>query len=600
MLDERAGDRIDDRFDARHRARRRPPERRRSIARPLANRLPATLRAAALRLLELALREDLGDVVLALDPEHPQALLARFERGAPHGKDFALLRRVIASAPGWARPYELLDAADASPDDADHADAASRRSPPPGSPRCTGPATSRCSSAAAAALDDAGRTDEGLRLLERAVALDGENPRAHLALRRSAQGDRPGRTRGSRARCARRASTAARWIRCCRGTPIRSTSICARRPRCSTSAGSTRRSRCARTASHGREAAWPSQTRALDQWRKDPRFVAWCYAREGYFRGDDARAVEGFGRIEPDDSVDLAIFLDALVALGREDEVPLAWAQFGLGRGLHGPVARLAAARSLMAAGDCRRGVEELWRVELTEPGRDEHVAIARAGLVMSGAPIDVIEAALGERIAIGAPTLARRMARDVADFVPAAAKSALVAARARQARSRSSSIRRGSRALPPRRAAGAAIDALFAELCPRSHASAAGFDIADELQRRRSAGQPLARGRVHRGRRRTIAPRSRRPPRTPPRKHSAATSRRRRRCRSTIAGALRTVAGEALALVRQHRDALGDRDARALLGVLDPLLRRVDRWIGTTWLATVERSLGIDERSRR
>ena len=41
---------------------------------------------------------------------------------------------------------------------------------------------------------------------------------------------------------------------------------------------------------------------------------------------------------------------------------------------------------------------------------------------------MNVIEAALGERVAIGAPTLARRMARDVADFVPAAAKSGVVA----------------------------------------------------------------------------------------------------------------------------------------------------------------------------
>src|SRR5262249_1509134 len=121
-------------------------------------------------------------------------------------------------------------------------------------------------------------------------------------------------------------------------------------------------------------------------------FVAWCYAREGHFRGDDARAVEGFGRIEPGDSLDLAILIDGLVALGREEDVPLAWAQFGLGRGFDGPVARLAAARGLMAAGDWRRGIEELWRVELTQPGRDDHTAIARCRLVLSAAPIEVIE----------------------------------------------------------------------------------------------------------------------------------------------------------------------------------------------------------------
>ena len=40
-------------------------------------------------------------------------------------------------------------------------------------------------------------------------------------------------------------------------------------------------------------------------------------------------------------------------------------AQFGLGRGHDGAIARLAAARGLMAARQWRRGIEELWRVEL-------------------------------------------------------------------------------------------------------------------------------------------------------------------------------------------------------------------------------------------
>src|SRR5205814_10479099 len=57
----------------------------------------------------------------------------------------------------------------------------------------------------------------------------------------------------------------------------------------------------------------------------------------------------------------------------------------------------------------------------------------------------------------------------------------------------------------------------------------------------------------------------------------------------SPLAGGYRTVAAEALALVWRHRGALGDREARALLGVLDPLLRRVDRWVGGLWLGAVE-----------
>ena len=108
-----------DRLDRGYRARRvnaraPPSERRRSIARPLVNRLPPAFRAPALRLLELALREDLGEELLAIDPDHPHALFARFEKTAAHGRDYAMLRQVIASAPGWARPYEQL-----SPDGGD-------------------------------------------------------------------------------------------------------------------------------------------------------------------------------------------------------------------------------------------------------------------------------------------------------------------------------------------------------------------------------------------------------------------------------------------------------------------------------------------------
>lgn len=569
-----------------------------SISRPLVNRLPALFKLPALRLLELALREDLDDAILAVDPTHPQALFARFEKSAPHGKDFAQLRQVIASAPGWARPYEELL-------DEDHLDAIGDLVRP-GVPTklesvaAAGLAT-LCRPGALHALEavgdrlaEDGRVDEAVRLLERGVDLQVEDPRAHLALL-----DLHERTDREGA-----------WLE----QAMRSASLhgCPMDPvlpwypdqihidlRASTAllnvgrldeAIALRANRLER-----REATWPYHTRILTSWRKDPRFVAWSYAREGYFRGDEARAVEGFGRCEPSDSVDLAIFLDALVALGREDEVPLAWAQFGLGRGFDGAVARLAAARGLMAAGEWRRGIEELWRVELTDPGRDEHVAIVRCGLVMAAAPIDVIEAALGERVAIGAPTLARRMARDIADFVPAAAKSGVVA----RALGKMQPIDFDPGWLAgfsPETRSRRAIDALFAELGPLRRNPPAGFEIADELQR----GDRI----VNRWLEVAFTEASEEDPAALA--QAAAYTAAQALARyfaattlppSTIAGALRAVAGGALALVRRHRRALGDREARAVLGALDPVLRRVDRWVGTTWLGTVERSLGIDER---
>src|SRR5262249_59188834 len=92
-----------------------------------------------------------------------------------------------------------------------------------------------------------------------------------------------------------------------------------------------------------------------------------------------------------------------------------------------GAVGGHGGARGLSAAGAWRRGLEELWRVELTDPGRDDQVAIARCGRLITGAPLDVLDAALGERLAIGAHTLAHRMARDIADFVRDAARSSIV-----------------------------------------------------------------------------------------------------------------------------------------------------------------------------
>lgn len=572
------------------------PERRRSLARPLVGRLPAMFKVPALRLLELAFREDLSDVILANEPSHPQALFARFEKE----KDFGLLRQIIAAAPGWSKPYEALHTSD---DDEEEEDTTKTPSDlealgAAGIATLCRPGMLHGLETLGDLLAEDGRADEGVRLLERGVDLHMEDPGAHLALldlheetdREGAwleQASRSGSLHGcpmdpflpwypDQIHIDLRIATALLAVgRLDEAIALRANRL------------------------EGREAAWPHHTRVLQSWRRDPRFVAWSYAREGFFRGDEARAVEGFGRIEPDDSVDLAIFLDSLVALGREEEVPLAWAQYGMGRSFCGAVAQLAAARSLMAAGEYRRGLEEMWRVELTEPARDEHVAIARCGALLAAAPIDVIEAALGERIAIGAPTLARRMARDVADFVPAAAKSGLVA-RALGVTAKSPLVDFDPTWLSGFAAdtrSKRAIDQLFTDLGPMRKGTPGGFDIADEHSR----GDRL----VNRWLEVVFTEASEEDPAALAQaasyiaaqalgRYLAATTHPP----STLAGALRAVAGGAFALVRTHRKSLGEREARAVLGAIDPLLRRIDRWVGSTWLGTVERSLGIDERS--
>lgn len=550
----------------------------------IAARLPAVLRVAALRALELALREDLSDLVLATEPDHPGARFAQLrDRPQP---DFAQLRQVIAAAPGWARPYaELAHVPDdpASPTALETVAGA-------GIAALCRPGQLDVVDTAAEHLREDGRTDEAIRLLERALQLHDRESRAHISLlhlHRStdrigawlAQAHRSGQQHG----CPM--DPFLPWY----PDQIQIDLLVAD---ALMNAGRLDEAIALRANRlEGREATWPRHTRILTTWRKDPRFVAWCYAREGAFRGEPERAVEGFGRSEPDDSVDLAVFLDALVAVGREADVPLAWAQFGAGLGHTGAVARLAAARGLLAAGEWRRGLEELWRVELCEPGRDEQVAIARALLLASCMPIEVAEAALGERVATGAHTLARRMARDIADFVPGAAASSIVM--------RALGLASGSRggplevdpavlaAMPLPARARAAIDALFAALRGDGEPLVRADQLVDRwldvVFAHAGADDPAA-----------LAQAAAYVAAQALGRYLAATTAPP----SPLAGGLRTVAAEALALLRRHRDVLGDREVRALLGVLEPLLRRVDRWVGTSWLATVERSCGIDERA--
>ncbi|MGN6104568.1 MAG: hypothetical protein ACTHU0_05665, partial [Kofleriaceae bacterium] len=556
-------------------------------SRAVAQRLPAALRVPALRVLELALREDLGDLILAADPEHPRARFAQFLARAGQGRDYALLRRVIAAAPGWARPYgELVRSSGAGGDPLAPTELEAVAGA--GIAALCRPAQLDVVDLAAEQLRADGRVDEALRLMERALELHDQEVRAHrsqLHFHRSAE--RTGAWLAQAERSAR--------LHGCPGDPSlprapEQIQIDLGLADALLHAGRLDEAialRAGRLA--GREAHWPRHAQILAAWRQDPAERARCAARDAHLRGDPARVVEALSRAEPADGVELAALLDALVALGREHEVPIAWARFGSGRGVRSPVARLAAARGLLIAGEWRRGLEELWRVELAEPGRDEQVAIARCGWLLSSMPLELAEAALAERMAIGAHTLARRMARDIADFVPGAAGSSIVLrALGHAARSQPLELEPAwLAALPIAPAAARAVDALFGELRgdgdPRVRADRLVERWLDPVFAHAGEDEPAAIAQIAT----YVAAQALG-------RYLAATTA----APSPLAGGLRTVAAEALALVRRHRAALGDREARGLLAALEPVLRRADRWVGTAWLATVERSCGIDERA--
>jgi hypothetical protein len=267
--------------------------RRRSLARPLVGRLPPSFKLPALRLLELALREDLSDAILAVDSNHPQALFGQFEKMAEHRKDFTLLRKIIAAAPGWSRPYEALRVADDSEDDEDdnpqtpsnlEAVAAA------GVATLVRPGGLQGLETVADLLSEDGRVDEGIRLLERGVELHMEDPGAHLAL--LALHDDTDRE-GARLEQAFRSGS----LHGCPMDPVLpwypdQIHIDLRVATALLAVGRLDEAIALRANRlEGREAAWPHHTRILSSWRRDPRFVAWSYAREGYFRGDDARAI---------------------------------------------------------------------------------------------------------------------------------------------------------------------------------------------------------------------------------------------------------------------------------------------------------------------
>ncbi len=546
-------------------------------ARIIANRLPQPWRVPGLRLLELVFGEDFSEHILAADAVHPQALLATKQ-------DAATIRRVIAAAPGWAKPYTalLLDRAQTAELTALEKLAAA------GIAALCRPGQLEVIEAAASRFSP----DEAVRLMERALELYPHDPRAHVALLALyRRGDRLGA-----------------WSATAEGS--------AREHGCSPDPALPRYpdqlavdvalSDALVAVGRRAEAVVIRRSRGANPLPEDVHAVATAEARAAWFRGDIARALETYGRAEPASDVDIALFLDSLVAAGREEEAPLAWARLA-----HKPgaVARLAAARALLAAGEWRRGLEEMWRVELGEPGRDDHVAIAHLGLLLSIMPLEIAEAALAERLGAGAASLARRMARDIGDFVPGAAKSTVMM----RALGKPLNLEVDPDSLvgfscPAKTRA--AIDVLFFELEPDTseHRSAAAgrraarrgtkvdrpitvvidpMVAADRLVNRwiepvfldgeaglgaaalYVAAQALAR-------------------------YLASTTA----VPTVNSGALRVVAAEALALVRVHRATLLDADIQALLVVVDPLLRKADRWVGSRWLAAVERSCGLDERS--
>ncbi len=551
--------------------------------------VPAALRGLVLRALAVVDDERCGAAFAAAEPEHPWSLYRAYQASEGRATDRALLWRCIAAAPGWAAPYLTLR--DDEDEDVDEIDPLAPTSLEEVSAAGLGallaPDDGEAAEIAGDRLDDDGRTAEALRAARRAVALDPDDADRHLALLAlHTDAERLGTWLAEAHRAGARHGCPMDpylpWYPDQRKIDLAVATALMNVGRLD-EAIALRQNRV-----EGVEATWTRHTSILQQWRRDPSFVAWSYAREAHARGDDGRVVEGFGRMAPEDGVDLGMLLDGLVATGREREAPLVWAWFGIGCNYAWPYARLSAARALAAAGSWAEALRQLVLAQVHAPARDDHAALAHVARLFAVAPIDELAAIVRAHLDAGARTIARRVAREIADVSPHAAGNDVI----RRALGAPTAVAFDPAWLAPLArlpdaATRAALDAAFAALASSDdgdalaagdrlvtswvalipvatmedpHAAARGFAIA--------GAQALAR-------------------------YLCATAQ----APSPRAGALRTVAAEAFTAAAAQRHLLRDAELLAVLEVLEPAVAIAEPILADGWLAFVERCLGLDER---
>jgi tetratricopeptide (TPR) repeat protein len=331
--------------------------------------------------------------------------------------------------------------------------------------------------------------------------------------------------------------------------------------------------------------AWA--VRRIEDWRTDPTVLAQAYAWEGYHRGDPGRTVAGFAKSSVDDADDVAMLLDALVALGREDLARVAFHQaWGAdGTGIIGDgKARLAGARLEILLGDAGAALEHLQTVQLRRGQSRLEAEINRVLRLASVRPATDWDIAIARRLEQGALQLARMAARDLADFVPGLDTPTV------------------ARALGPRRAfdvAPAWIDALRAAL----PALGGHHRTVDERLALPAESSLVAADRLGREWWTALVPPAK------DRDAHAATAvyalgvalarylALASGAPTPLSGAYRHVATEALHLVRRARYQLDDRAARGLLELVEHCAEHLpgDTWLIDTWLLRIERALDLD-----
>ncbi len=166
--------------------------------------------------------------------------------------------------------------------------------------------------------------------------------------------------------------------------------------------------------------AWAQKR--ITHWKVDAGLLARAYAWEGHHRGDPGRVLVGLSRGRITDDEDAMMLIDALCAIGREDQAEVAyWHCAGIdGNGVLGDgKARLVSARALILAGDLEEALDQIQIVQLRRNQSRLEAEINRLFRLAAIRPAADWDKVIGARLDRGALRLARMGARDLADFVP-------------------------------------------------------------------------------------------------------------------------------------------------------------------------------------
>ncbi len=169
---------------------------------------------------------------------------------------------------------------------------------------------------------------------------------------------------------------------------------------------------------------WPKMREVLVKWQTDPREIAGAYAREGHFRGDPGRVVDGLGKTAIDRTDHLSMLVESLIALGKHDLALLAFARASRTRPGKTPRAWLAGARAHLANGQIAPALEYLVSFQIRAPQEPVDSEVHRLLRLAAVHPLAQWEAAVSAQFEAGARRIAKLVARDAADFVPGAAQS--------------------------------------------------------------------------------------------------------------------------------------------------------------------------------